>query len=357
MSTFEELAKLGHEQVVYCRDDSVGLRAIIAIHSTALGPALGGTRLYNYASEADALQDVLRLSRGMTYKAAVAGLDLGGGKAVIWGDPNTIKSEALFRSYGRFVDSLGGRYITAEDMNTTVEDMNYINRETKWVTGHSTYSGGSGDPSPVTAWGVYHGIRACLEVVYGSPDVHGRTIAIQGVGSVGYHLARFLHESDAKLLFNDISERRLGRVVEEFGGTVLGDDEYWSAECDVLAPCAIGGVVNARTIPLIKAPIVAGSANNQLANEVEDGEALERAGITYAPDYVINAGGLINVDSELQHTPREKSMQDSANIFTTLKAIINKAKSGGFTTTQASNRMAEERIEAVAHLRRFHLNR
>ncbi|MCK6507995.1 leucine dehydrogenase [Myxococcota bacterium] len=357
MSVFAELAELGHEQVVFCRDDSVGLRGIIAIHSTALGPALGGTRLYNYASEKDALHDVLRLSRGMTYKAAVAGLDLGGGKAVIWGDPTTIKSEALFRSFGRFVDSLNGRYITAEDMNTTVEDMNYVHRETEWVTGHSAHTGGSGDPSPVTAWGCFHGIRACLEVVYGSPDVAGRTIAIQGVGAVGYHLARFLSEGGAKLLFNDISERKLARVVEEFGGRVLDDDEYWSAECDVLAPCAIGGVLNARTIGMIRAPIIGGAANNQLANERIDGETIEKAGITYAPDYVINAGGLINVSSELRGTSHEKAMQDAANIFNTVKAVINKAKAAGITTTEASNQLAEERIEAVARLRRFHLNR
>lgn len=357
MSVFAELAELGHEQVVFCRDDSVGLRGIIAIHSTALGPALGGTRLYNYASEKDALHDVLRLSRGMTYKAAVAGLDLGGGKAVIWGDPTTIKSEGLFRSFGRFVDSLNGRYITAEDMNTTVEDMNYVHRETEWVTGHSAHTGGSGDPSPVTAWGCFHGIRACLEVVYGSPDVAGRTVAIQGVGAVGYHLARFLSEAGAKLLFNDISERKLARVVEEFGGRVLDDDEYWSAECDVLAPCAIGGILNARTISMIRAPIIGGAANNQLANERLDGEALEKAGITYAPDYVINAGGLINVSSELRGTSHEKAMQDAANIFNTVKAVINKAKAAGITTTEASNQLAEERIESVARLRRFHLNR
>lgn len=355
MSVFTELAQAGHEQVVFCRDDSVGLRAIIAIHSTALGPALGGCRLYNYATEDEALRDVLRLSRGMTYKAAVAGLDLGGGKAVIWGDPTTARSEALFRSFGRFVASLGGRYITAEDMNTTVEDMNYVYRETRWVTGHSANSGGSGDPSPVTAWGTFHGIRACLEVVYGSPDLRGRTVAIQGAGSVGYHLARFLHEAGARLLYSDISERRLARVMEEFGGSVLDDDEYWSASCDVLAPCAIGGVLNARTIPRIKAPIVAGAANNQLAHEESDGAAVDAAGITYAPDYVINAGGLINVNSELRGTSREKAMQDAANIFNTVKTVINKAKAAGITTTQASNRLAEERIEAVARLRRFHI--
>ncbi|MCB9779085.1 MAG: Glu/Leu/Phe/Val dehydrogenase [Alphaproteobacteria bacterium] len=357
MSVFAELSELGHEQVVFCRDDSVGLRAIIAIHSTALGPALGGCRLYNYATEQEALRDVLRLSRGMTYKAAVAGLDLGGGKAVIWGDPNTIKSEGLFRSLGRFVDSLGGRYITAEDMNTTVEDMNFVHRETEHVTGHSSWSGGSGDPSPVTAWGVFHGIRACLEVVYGSPDVAGRTVAIQGVGAVGYHLARFLHEGGAKLLFTDISERKLGRVAEEFGGSVIDDDDFYSAECDVIAPCAIGGVINERTIPTIKAPIIAGAANNQLANEKVDGEAVERAGITYAPDYVINAGGLINVYSELKRTPREHAMAEAENIFNTVKAVINRAKTSGITTTEASNALAEARIEQVARLQRFHLPR
>ncbi len=355
MSVYAELSELGHEQVVFCRDDRVGLRAIIAIHSTALGPALGGCRLYNYATEADALRDVLRLSRGMTYKAAVAGLDLGGGKAVIWGDPTTIKSEAFFRSFGRFVHSLGGRYITAEDMNTTVEDMNWVHRETRWVTGHTASTGGSGDPSPVTAWGTFHGIRACLEVVYGSPEVEGRTIAIQGLGSVGYHLASFLHERGARLVYTDISERKLARAMEEFGGRVVEDEEFWSLECDVLAPCAIGGVLNERTIPTIKAPIIAGAANNQLADEDRDGEALEKAGITYAPDYVINAGGLINVYTEVLGTSHDKAMLDAANIFNTVKAVINKAKSTGITTTEASNRLAEERIESVARLKRFHL--
>ena len=343
MSVFAELTELGHEQVVFCRDDRVGLRAIIGIHSTALGPALGGCRLYNYATEGDALKDVLRLSRGMTYKAAVAGLDLGGGKGVIWGDPTTIKSEALFRSFGRFVDSLGGRYITAEDMNTTVEDMNWVHRETEWVTGHSPFSGGSGDPSPVTAWGTFHGIRACLEVVYGSPDVEGRTIAIQGVGSVGYHLAAFLHERGAKLLYNDISERKLARCVEEFGGKVMEDDEFWSAECDVLAPCAIGGVLNARTIPMIKAPIVAGAANNQLALEHQDGEALEKAGITYAPDYVINAGGIINVGCEFLKGgyDEKESLVRIERIPKALKELWTISKDKKIPPSEAADHLAE----------------
>lgn len=354
MSVFEQLASLDHEQIVFCRADDVGLRAIIAVHNTTLGPALGGCRLYDYASEADAVRDVLRLARGMTYKAAVAGLDLGGGKAVIIGDP-AMKTEAMFRAFGRFVHSLNGRYITAEDMNTSVEDMDNIRRETPYVTGAGAAHGGSGDPSPVTAWGCYHGIRACLEVTYGSPDVAGRTVAIQGVGNVGYWLAKYLHDEGAKLLYGDISTRNLRRVMDEFGGSVLEGDDIFRASCDVFAPCAIGGILNARTIPMLRAPIVAGGANNQLDDETRDGEALAERQITFAPDYVINAGGLINVYSELKGYPREKAMQDAANIFNTIKRVINKAKSEGTTTIRAANRVAEERIEAVGRLKRVHL--
>jgi len=356
MSLFSDMSEMGHEQVVFCRNDEVGLRAIIAIHDTTLGPSLGGLRLYNYATETDALRDVLRLSRGMTYKAAVAGLDLGGGKAVIIGDPS-IKSEGLFRAFGRFVESLGGRYITAEDMNTTVEDMNAISRETEWVMGAGSYQGGLGDPSPVTAWGVFQGIRACLEVVYGSPNVSGRTIAVQGVGNVGYHLSKYLHDRGANLMFTDISERKLGRCVEEFQGTVIDDEDYFSTECDVLAPCAVGGILNQDTIPRIRAPIIAGGANNQLDSEERDGAALQEAGITYAPDYVINAGGLIHVSAELKGFPEEKAMSDASLIFDTVKRVINKAKSLGITTTTASNRVAEERKEQVASIQRLHLTR
>lgn len=354
MSIFEQLASYDHEQILFCRNDDVGLRAIIAIHNTTLGPSLGGCRLYDYASEADAVRDVLRLSRGMTYKAAVAGLDLGGGKAVILGDPAT-KTEAMFRAFGRHVASLQGRYITAEDMNTSVEDMDNIRRETKFVTGSAAAHGGSGDPSPVTAWGCFHGIRACLEVTYGSPEVAGRTVAIQGVGNVGYWLAKYLHQAGAKLVYADISRRNLTRATEEFGGTVVEGDELYKANCDVLAPCAIGGTLNVRTIPMVRAPIIAGGANNQLDDERRDGEALAERGIAFAPDYVINAGGLINVYSELKGYPREKAMADAANIFNTVKRIINKAKSEGITTVIAANRVAEERIEQVGKLRRLHL--
>lgn len=354
MSLFTEMSEMGHEQVILCRNQVSGLHALIAIHDTTLGPALGGCRLYDYVTEEDALRDVLRLSRGMTYKAAVAGVDHGGGKAVIIGDPS-IKSEVLFRAFGRHVESLGGRYITAEDMNTNVEDMGFIRRETKYVTGVSAQVGGSGDPSPVTAWGVYHGIRACLEVVYGSPDVRGRTVAIQGVGSVGFYLAKYLHEMGANLLFSDINKTKLRRIVDEVGGQVIEGDDYYATTCDVLAPCAVGGIVNPHSLPLIKAPIIAGAANNVLEHEERDAEALVKRGITYAPDYVINAGGLISVAGELKSVPREKVMSDTTNIFDTVKRVLNKAAAESCTTITASNRLAEERIAAVAQIKRMRI--
>ena len=355
MAVFEQMASMDHEQVVFCRNDAVGLRAIIAVHNTSLGPSLGGLRLYPYTSEGEALRDVLRLSRGMTYKAAVAGLDLGGGKAVIIGDPS-IKSEALFRAFGRFVDSLGGRYITAEDMNTTVEDMAYIGRETEWVTGGARHLGGAGDPSPVTAWGTFHGIRACLEVANGSPDLRGRTIAIQGVGNVGYNLAGYLAEAGAELLYCDINTRNLDRVVSEFGGRVIDGDDWYGLEVDVLAPCAVGGIINSHTIPQLRSKIIAGGANNVLDDEVTDGRALSERGILYAPDYVINAGGLIHVHTELMGHPREKAMDDAANIFNTVKSILDRSAHHGITSIEASNRLAQQRIEEVGRLRRFHIN-
>lgn len=353
--TFVEMHDLGHEQVVFCRQPEVGLRAIIAVHNTTLGPALGGCRLYPYTSEAAALTDVLRLSRGMTYKAALAGCDLGGGKAVIIGDPS-IKSEGLFRAFGRFVEGLGGRYITAEDMNTTVEDMSFIQRETRFVTGSSQAMGGSGNPAPLTAWGVYHGIRASLEEIYGSPDVKGRTIAIQGVGNVGFYLSRYLHEGGAKLVYTDVSERNLSRAVENFGGKVVSADEIYTTDADVFAPCAIGAVVNARTIPRIAAPIIAGAANNVLEDEARDGEALVARNILYAPDYAINAGGLLSVWAELNGWPRDKSMDDAAGIYTTIRRVYAKAKGESLTSLQAANRLAEERIAGMSRLHQFRLH-
>ncbi len=355
VDAFEEMQSMGHEQVVFCRNPEVGLQAIIAVHNTVLGPALGGARLYPYKSANAALVDALRLSRGMTYKAALAGCDLGGGKAVIIGDPS-MKSEGLFRAFGRFVESLGGRYITAEDMNTTVDDMSHIQRETSYVTGSSQIMGGSGNPAPLTAWGVYHGIRACLEIVYGSPDVEGRTIAIQGVGNVGYHLSRYLHDNGAKLIYTDIHRGNITRALEEFGGTAVDGDEIYSQEVDVLAPCAIGAVMNPKTIPLLRTPIVAGAANNILHDEERDGEALMERDILYAPDYAINAGGLMSVWSELNAWPSEKSFENAANIYHTVKKVFSEAKSEGVTFTAAANRVAEQRIADVRRIHEFRVN-
>ena len=354
MEPFAGMEAMDHEQVVYCHNRELGLRAIIAIHDTTLGPALGGCRFYDYANEADALRDVLRLSRGMTYKAAVAGLELGGGKSVIIGDPRT-KNPAQMRAFGRHVASLGGRYITAADMNTGERDMNAIRRETRWVTGVSPDLGGHGDPGPATALGVFHGIRACLDVVYGSPDVKGRSIAIQGVGSVGFALAQHLHDHGASLIFSDVSAKNLTRATEAFGGTVVDGADFYSLECDVLAPCAIGAVVHERNIPAIRAPIIAGSANNVLEVEDRDGPLLQEHQITYAPDYVINAGGLILVHAEIHGWPMERALADAAGIFDTVTHVLNRAKVEGITTHEASDRIAEERIAQAAETQRLRI--
>ncbi len=354
MSVFSDMYELGHEQVVFCRNEASGLNAIIAIHDTTLGPALGGCRLYDYPTVEDALKDALRLSRAMSYKAAVAGVDYGGGQAVIIGDPSA-KNETLFRAFGRHVDSLGGRYITAEDMNTNVEDMNQIGRETRFVTGSSVKPGGSSDPSPVTGWGIYQGIRACLEVVYGTPEVKGRRVVIQGLGNVGWAVALHLHQHGANLVFADINRNRVRKALEAFGGEAVEAEDWYTTQADVLAPCAVGGVINPTSIPLLRAPIVAGGANNILEDEDRDGEALIKKGITYAPDYVINAGGLISVAGELRGTPREKVMNDAMNIFDTVKRVLNKSAMESITPVDAANRLARERMETLAAIHRTYI--
>lgn len=353
MPVFSHAENFNHEQVVFCRKDEVGLKAIIAVHDTTLGPALGGCRFYDYASEADALRDVLRLSRGMTYKAACAGLNLGGGKAVIIGNPKVEKSEGLFRAFGQFVDSLGGRYITAEDSGTAVTDMDLIRQETTHVCGVSKYAGGSGDPSPVTAWGVFHGIRAALDEVYGSPELEGRRVAVQGVGNVGFNLVRYLHEVGAQAVVTDVDEERLQRCADEYGSEIVGLDAIYDADVDVFAPCAMGAILNTNTIPRLKGKIVAGGANNQLDDIMIHGKMLQERGILYAPDYVINAGGLINVYAEIKHMPREKALRDAENIFHTLKRIFRLGKERGITEAQASNLVAEQRIRQIGQLQSF----
>jgi leucine dehydrogenase len=340
------------EELVFFHDPPTGLRAIVAIHSTALGPALGGTRFYPYRTEQDALHDVLRLARGMTYKAAAAGLDLGGGKAVIIGDPRRIKSEGLFRAYGRFLDTLQGRYITAEDVGTTGEDMDVVRRETRSVTGVSPSMGGSGDPSPVTAWGVFKGLIACAEEVWKSSSLSGRRVAVQGVGKVGYHLVKHLHEAGASIVVSDVDVDSVARAVREFDVETADPDKIHAEECDIFAPCALGGILRDDTIPSLRCKVVAGSANNQLEGP-EHGEALRQAGILYAPDYVINAGGLINVADELRGYDRERAMQRVENIYRTLREVFAIAREQNVPTSEAADRFARARIEGLTRLRRY----
>ncbi|RKY86827.1 leucine dehydrogenase [candidate division KSB1 bacterium] len=351
MVVFDEIDMRGHEQVVFCRDYTSGLKAIIAIHNTVLGPALGGTRMWNFKSEEDALKDVLRLSRGMTYKAAAAGLNLGGGKAVIIGDPKKDKSELLFRAFGRFVESLGGRYITAEDVGTSVEDMEYVRMETDYVTGIPVEFGGSGDPSPVTALGTFHGMKACVEEVFGTDSLKDITVAVQGVGHVGYYLCELLHKEGAKITVTDIDADKVKKVVDEFGAKSVKPDEIYDVDAEIFSPSALGGIINKDTIPKFKFKIIAGAANNQLAIEKVDGPALVEKNILYAPDYVINAGGLINVYNELEGYNREKALNQAKSIYNILKKIFQISKEENIPTYEASNRLAERRIESLRKIK------
>ena len=348
MNIFERIAEHSHEQLVFCHEPSAGYRGIIAIHNTTLGPALGGTRFWNYRNDEEAVVDALRLARGMTYKAAVAGLNLGGGKSVIIGDNKTTRREMIFRAHGRFVESLGGRYITAEDVGTSVEDMDYVKMETEAVTG---VAGGSGDPSPVTAYGVYRGIKACAREKYGSDSVDGMSIAVQGTGHVGYYVCKYLAEEGAKLTVTDIDTARVQRVVDEFGAQHVGPDEIYGVDAQVFAPCALGAVVNDDTLAEFKFEIIAGAANNQLAQE-RHGDQLHKRGILYAPDYVINAGGLINVYGELNDWSADQARRKAGEIYETLCQIFELAKDDGLPTYEAADRVAERRIEQVGALKR-----
>ena len=350
MQLFKSLATTGHEEVVFCHDLAAGLRAIIAIHSTALGPALGGLRMWPYESEDDALEDVLRLSRGMSYKAAVAGLNLGGGKAVILGDSKSEKSEVLFRALGRFVDSLNGRYITAEDVGTDVNDMEIVFQETDHCVGVHQVHGGSGDPSPFTAYGVVQAIRACLRRRFDNEDVGRYSYAVQGVGHVGYHVARLLHDEGAKIFVCDVDEEKVARVVSEFGCEAVGASEIYDVEADVFSPTALGSVLDEETIPRLGFEIVAGAANNQLADEA-CGDELERRGILYAPDYAANAGGLMNVSIELEGYDRKRAIRMTRTIYYNVGRIFEIAERDGIPSWAAADRMAEERIAAVSRLK------
>ena len=352
MIVFDEVAKEGHEQILFGYDQVSGLRAIIAIHSTALGPALGGTRFFPYQSEADALLDVLRLSKGMSYKAAAAGLDLGGGKAVIIGDPRTDKSERLFRAYGRIVDSLQGRYITAEDVGTTPDDIDIIRRETRWALGNSTAHGGSGDPSPVTARGLYAAARAVAQKLWGSPDLAGRTFAVQGVGKVGSAFVQLLVEARADVVIADSYQPAVDAAVSKYGVKTVGLSQIHQLEVDIFSPCALGAGLNENTIPELGCAAVVGSANNQLATE-KDAQRLADRGILYAPEFVVNAGGLINVYDELHGYSKNRALYLVDSIFDATMKILDTAEREGINPNEAAEHVAEERMRNIGDLRRF----
>lgn len=345
---FEGMTLGGHEQVTYCYDEATGLKAIIAVHNTVLGPSLGGLRMWKYATEAEALNDVLRLSRGMTYKASISGLNLGGGKAVIIGDSKTDKSEALIRRFGQYVESLSGKYITAEDVGISTREMELIRMETKHVSGLPESMGGGGDPSPVTAYGVYMGMKAAAKHKWGNDSLAGKTISVQGTGHVGLYLLQYLHKEGANLIVCDVNDDNLKRAVAETGATVAGIDDIYDAQVDIYAPCALGATLNSNTIPRLNCAIVAGSANNQLADEVTDSLALIERGIIYAPDFLINAGGLINVYNEVVgNYNRDAVMRHTETIYNQTLAILTRADAENITPQKAAMVIAEERILAV----------
>lgn len=351
---FSQLQSYEHEQIVICSEPSVGLKAIIAIHNTTLGPALGGTRMWPYNNEDEAIRDVLRLSRGMTYKAAISGLNLGGGKAVIIGDPRTDKTEEMFRAFGRFVDSLGGRYITAEDVGMDVQDMEWVNSETKYVTGIPKSLGGSGDPSPVTAYGVYMGIKACCKKAYDSNSVKGRKVAVQGAGHVSSYLCKLLAEEGAELYISDIYEDKVEELADEVNATVVDPDSIYGLDVDIFSPCALGGIVNDDTLDHFNCDIIAGGANNVLDQEDKHGQMLMDRGIIYAPDYVINAGGLINVASELEGYNPDRAHQKASKIYDTILDILEYSEENNTPTFVASNILAEQRINNVGRIHRIY---
>lgn len=334
-----------HEQIVFCHDKDTGLKAIIGIHNTVLGPALGGTRMWKYANEWEALNDVLRLSRGMTYKSAISGLNLGGGKAVIIGDSKLDKTPELITRFGQFVNSLSGKYITAEDVGTTTADMDLIRDVTPHVTGISVERGGSGNPSPVTAYGVYMGMKAAAMHQFGSDKLDGKKVLVQGTGHVGETLIDYLTKEGALVQISDINEARMQEVSAKYGATIFAGDDVYSADVDIYAPCALGATINDATIDKIKAKVIAGAANNQLANEVVHGNILKDKGILYAPDFLINAGGIINVYAEIVGYDSAEAMRRTENIYNTTLEIFTLAETQNITTQQAAMAIAQKRID------------
>lgn len=343
-----QMSMFGHEQLLFCNDNATGLKAIIAVHNTVLGPALGGTRMWMYNNEMEALNDVLRLSRGMTYKNSISGLNLGGGKAVIIGDSKSMKSEALFRRFGKFVNSLAGKYITAEDVGINPQDMSWVNMETEHVAG---LPGRSGDPSPVTAYGTFMGMKACAKEQFGSDNLAGKTVAVQGVGHVGEYLVKHLTEENANVVITDINQDALARISKEYGATVVGLDEIYDVDMDIYAPCALGATVNDATLERLKCSIIAGAANNQLADENIHGEIVRQKGIIYAPDYALNAGGVINCYSEVKGLSSEWAMSKAEDIYSTILNIVKRSSSENTPTFAIANKMAEERIQSIGKVK------
>lgn len=343
---FGQLSFDDHEQVVFCNDKDTGLKAIIGIHNTVLGPALGGTRMWNYQSEWEALNDVLRLSRGMTFKSAITGLNLGGGKAVIIGDAKTQKSPELMRRFGRFVDSLSGKYITAEDVGMETSDMDTVREVTKHVSGISESKGGSGNPSPVTAYGVYMGMKAASKFQFGSDNLAGKKVIVQGIGHVGETLVKYITEEGGNVIISDINQERLEEVSKTYGATIYEGNDLYAEDVDIYAPCALGATVNDETIGRLRAKVIAGAANNQLAQEVTHGELLKKKGIVYAPDFLINAGGIINVYAEIAGYDKAETMRKTENIYNTTLQILTEAEQEEITTHQAALKIAQDRIDA-----------
>lgn len=348
-SLFDQVANTAHEQVVFGYDPTTGLKAIIAIHNTVLGPALGGTRMWAYKSEAEALHDVLRLSRGMTYKSAISGINLGGGKAVIIGNSATDKSEALWRRYGKLVDSLGGKYITAEDVGTSPSDIEYVAMETDFVAGKPEYLGGGGDPSPVTAYGTYLGMKAAAKEAWGTDTLTNKKIVVQGVGHVGQYLVDHLVKEGATVFVADINDSNLEAVTTKHNNiTVVPVEEVYSTAMDIYAPCALGATLNDNTIPQLTCQIVAGAANNQLKDEVKHGAMLQDRSILYAPDFLINAGGVINCYAELGDYNRDRAYGYTEKIYERTREIFQRAAAEQITTHEAALRIAQQRIDDMA---------
>ncbi len=342
---FGQLSFDDHEQVVFCNDKDTGLKAIIGIHNTVLGPALGGTRMWNYENEWDALNDVLRLSRGMTFKSAITGLNLGGGKAVIIGDAKTQKTPELMRKFGEFVHSLSGKYITAEDVGMETSDMDLVREVTPYVTGISEDRGGAGNPSPITAYGVFMGMKAAAQYKFGSDHLEGKKVLVQGIGHVGESLVEHLTHEGAEIFISDINRERLEAVRSRYGVSIYEDADVYSADVDIYAPCALGATINDDTLERLKAKIIAGAANNQLADEQRHGRILHEKGIVYAPDFLINAGGIINVYAELEGYDKKEICRKTENIFNTTLEILKKAEANNISTHVAALQIAQQRIE------------